>query len=75
MGVPVNKYKLLMLSSLLLIGCVEEGMLKYDGANPSKYFKENCLNKPSKVQDTEECRKSNHDAKMRSIDKEPIKNW
>ena len=67
----MNKYTLIMLAGLLLTGCVDEGMPKYDGVSPSEYCKANCLNKPSKVQDTEECRKSRHDTTMRSINKEP----
>lgn len=56
---------------LTIAGCSKQGMPAYDGSNPSAYFKENRLNKPSNIQDTEQCRKARSDTTMRAITKEP----
>lgn len=64
-------FALFVLATFAISGCSKEGMPTYDGSNPSAYFKEHCLNKPSTIQDTEQCRKARSDTTMRAIAKEP----
>ena len=70
-----NLHKYLILVAIFLTGCNETSMPHYDGQNPSAYNKENCLNKPENIQNSEPCQKARHDITMRALKTPPMQKW
>ncbi len=64
-GLWIVKCLILLLVLVSLAGCDQQP--KYDGENPKDYWYKNCKDKPFAVQDTENCRRSLKDLRLKRI--------